>query len=495
MLLDDPVSARVQTSEVTPPREHAHSEDVGFGSLVAFFLSMSAFVSIRSSSLLPATADEGVLLSFLAFTGAACLTLLVLAMAEPYILRHDGRAWLALASGVLMFGGSCICLIEGAYQALSSFATTFAFSLSGCGYAMCVLVWGRILSAKKPGKSSRQILADVCAAVVVMTIVSVLPEAASVSTMALLGLLAGLIGFRRVSLVEEERSGEQVVVSDTRSIIPRSAYFAAVTMWMGYGIFWVLLGDVRVFDGYWSAGAVSVVVVAAVAGIAVVRLHGNFSVDLTRASWVSVPLLVMGLVVFAAGSQHLLKVAATLVVLSMVASYLHLMAHFSALAHRPKILSDQMFAWGWLAPFAGMFLGVFVGLICRLIGNFAIDLVLSTMGGALVVALIVSMRSIEKIAVRRREREVQQQAAEDALRRQEERMDEVFSDMGLTIREREVARLLLQGHSQASIAEQLFVASSTVNTHIKHIYRKLGIRSKQEFVDLCRKEAQVEEKT
>ena len=71
----------------------------------------------------------------------------------------------------------------------------------------------------------------------------------------------------------------------------------------------------------------------------------------------------------------------------------------------------------------------------------------------------------------------------------ESRMDRVFSELGLSARESEVASLMLQGHSQAAIAAQLFVAASTVNTHVKHIYRKAAVRSKQEFIDLCRERA------
>ena len=61
------------------------------------------------------------------------------------------------------------------------------------------------------------------------------------------------------------------------------------------------------------------------------------------------------------------------------------------------------------------------------------------------------------------------------------------SDVTLSLREKDVAALLLQGHSQAAIAGQLFVAASTVNTHVKHIYRKACVNSKQEFIDLCQK--------
>ena len=185
---------------------------------------------------------------------------------------------------------------------------------------------------------------------------------------------------------------------------------------------------------------------------------------------------------------NMATVAVVLIVLSMVVSYMHLMAHFAALAHRPSLLSDQMFAWGWLAPYAGMFMGVFVGLLFRSAGDEVTNLFLPIAAGVLVVAVIASMRSIEHIAERRRDSEARQR--EDAPVPSEPvdiavQMKDVFSELGLSLREKDVAALLMQGHSQAAIASQLFVAASTVNTHVKHIYRKACVNSKQEFLDLC----------
>lgn len=54
----------------------------------------------------------------------------------------------------------------------------------------------------------------------------------------------------------------------------------------------------------------------------------------------------------------------------------------------------------------------------------------------------------------------------------------------LTNREREVFALLARGHSITYIAEQLFISESTVRTHVKHIYAKLGVHSREELFAL-----------
>ncbi len=55
---------------------------------------------------------------------------------------------------------------------------------------------------------------------------------------------------------------------------------------------------------------------------------------------------------------------------------------------------------------------------------------------------------------------------------------------GLSPREREVLPLLVQGRTVLRIKDELSISSSTVNTHIRHIYAKCDVCSKQELLDL-----------
>jgi DNA-binding CsgD family transcriptional regulator len=54
----------------------------------------------------------------------------------------------------------------------------------------------------------------------------------------------------------------------------------------------------------------------------------------------------------------------------------------------------------------------------------------------------------------------------------------------LTAREEEVMLFLAQGRSIPHISRRLQVAEGTIRTHVKHIYQKLGIHSKQELLDM-----------
>ena len=67
--------------------------------------------------------------------------------------------------------------------------------------------------------------------------------------------------------------------------------------------------------------------------------------------------------------------------------------------------------------------------------------------------------------------------------------DELSEQFGLTSREAEILTLLAQGKQQGQIAHDLYIAPSTVKTHIKHLYQKLGVHSRKGLCDLVGVEA------
>ena len=66
----------------------------------------------------------------------------------------------------------------------------------------------------------------------------------------------------------------------------------------------------------------------------------------------------------------------------------------------------------------------------------------------------------------------------------EEALDGLAREWGLTGREREVFGFLAMGRTQPWVAERLSISESTVNSHVRHIYGKAGVNSRQELLDL-----------
>ena len=74
---------------------------------------------------------------------------------------------------------------------------------------------------------------------------------------------------------------------------------------------------------------------------------------------------------------------------------------------------------------------------------------------------------------------------------QEELCRTALGSLDLSPREFDVAVLAYRGYSAKKIASSLYVSESTVKTHTSHVYRKVGIHSKQEliaFIDAFRTE-------
>ena len=61
---------------------------------------------------------------------------------------------------------------------------------------------------------------------------------------------------------------------------------------------------------------------------------------------------------------------------------------------------------------------------------------------------------------------------------------DLFLQYQLSDREIEIARLLVQDQSYAAIADQLCLSINTIRNHVKHLYKKLGVHSKNDLQEM-----------
>jgi NarL family two-component system response regulator LiaR len=59
--------------------------------------------------------------------------------------------------------------------------------------------------------------------------------------------------------------------------------------------------------------------------------------------------------------------------------------------------------------------------------------------------------------------------------------------LNLTNREFEILQLISNGHSNAEIAESLFLSLSTVKTHLSNLYVKMDVKRRTQAVDRAKK--------
>lgn len=77
-----------------------------------------------------------------------------------------------------------------------------------------------------------------------------------------------------------------------------------------------------------------------------------------------------------------------------------------------------------------------------------------------------------------------QLASPSASERKTTAIRKIASDCGLTPRETDILELWGDGHTSNYIEQQLYIAKSTVRTHLSHIYQKTGTQSKEELLQL-----------
>ena len=66
---------------------------------------------------------------------------------------------------------------------------------------------------------------------------------------------------------------------------------------------------------------------------------------------------------------------------------------------------------------------------------------------------------------------------------------ETFShSIALSARESEILELVKQGYSVKLISENLFLSPNTVKTHVRNIYLKAGVSSRDELMKLIDRE-------
>ncbi len=56
------------------------------------------------------------------------------------------------------------------------------------------------------------------------------------------------------------------------------------------------------------------------------------------------------------------------------------------------------------------------------------------------------------------------------------------TDYHLSEREKELLKMMVEGHDYKTIADRAFISYETVRTHVKHIYKKLHVASRSEAV-------------
>jgi DNA-binding CsgD family transcriptional regulator len=166
------------------------------------------------------------------------------------------------------------------------------------------------------------------------------------------------------------------------------------------------------------------------------------------------------------------------VYLAMVLAYMALIILVAAGHELPAATYFALMSAVWMV---GSLLGA---LIHSLLPNVP-PIVYTVFAAVVALAIIASFAMFRGLWLKLPSSSASDAAGQEMLAR---RVDEVAAQCGLTPREDEVLRLLASGRSLPYVQQMLCISEGTARTHIKHIYAKLGVHSKQEMLDLVQGE-------
>lgn len=134
-------------------------------------------------------------------------------------------------------------------------------------------------------------------------------------------------------------------------------------------------------------------------------------------------------------------------------------------------------ALSFCAGFSALYAGEAIGLACAdLLAQLGIAIGVTLAGGIALLSYVFLFTERDFDALS------QIASAADTF---EETCARIAADFGLSKREAEILAYALRGRTSERIAQELVIAKSTVDTHLRRIYGKCGVHSRQELLDLA----------
>jgi DNA-binding CsgD family transcriptional regulator len=381
--------------------------------------------------------------------------------------------------------------------------------LTGIGTACLWVMWAEIFSRLDADTVERTVLASAMASTLVIAAIALVPSAMRAWAVALLPIISGMCFALSIRFLNRQApdTSKTAALQEDRSILAwrKSA---------GFGLFFLRFGvPCLLIFALWPFYIHSAIPGSAPFGFSFVAFPLGFIIYLvmlvlfyryaSSMSALSILLWTAPLVIVVIAVLGLQKEALLLVGCSFLVSALMTLDQFGWILFTRIYRADpgdpirvfgllrlfyQVFIFcgslvGYLL-FTGVLDGYYTLTTCALLllAGFAVYCCLVL--GAAARRTSTFGEKVHSIAPDTREHAQDDPAARRASR-QEEAYLALAKRIGLSEREREVYLMLMRGRNVPYIRDELIISRNTVNTHVKHIYAKAGVHSRQELIDLA----------
>lgn len=412
------------------------------------------------------------------------LTMVVTSLACIWLARRIGpffnkRSVYVLSGGTLFV--STVLMFSSCYLPdMGSFLAVPAALLGGFGIALLILFWSELYACLNPLRVALYYSASIVAGALVLYLYRgfLLPWLFAMTALLPLVSLACLSsGFRSLP------AAERPATSWTRFSVPWKAVLLMATYAFAYGLM-----EGNLYGGWFGPhSAPGAVAVAAFVFLGVSLKAGRF--DFGMIYRLALPLMVVALFLLptlghVGGAARDFCVSA-----GYTAQSILIMLIMANICYRYGVSAIWLFGIERAVRQLSMWLG-------RLVAEGAHAFDVFGSNGETFISLLTLVAIVAATTILFSERELSSRWGANFLsggtdsaammRKQElaDRCAEAARTYKLSTREEEVLLLLAQHKTVGIIERELFIANGTAKAHVRHIYQKLGIHTRQELFDL-----------
>ncbi|MGV8083760.1 MAG: helix-turn-helix transcriptional regulator [Coriobacteriia bacterium] len=434
---------------------------------------------------------------WLASEALALLGAYLLLRRFPELLCNQASRWLC---GLTVTIGSGMAVL-GALLRASDGIVIAGVVVSGIGSAILIVLWGVTLSER----GSQTLLISIGLALVAASFIDFaliyLPLGAQAVCVVLAPVLSSaLLVFnaaeRESSLVTPFILGAPKIAGDVRTLSWRVVLLPAF-VGLAYGLMQQLAtrhvlaspyaADARTISAFFLSGAVIILTTA------------FFSQDRVaqRIYFIALPIMVTAFLALPILTDHVADLQ-TVFIIGFNCFYFMVWALWSGYRDESASGVARRFVVGLFVLIGSEALGLFLGSFvvrAQTTMNLPISLVSLLVVYALLMDALFTSNLLFAGASRRGGESSAKEAAEESVPAASASEDPLFvqarsvaEEYGLSARELDVLVLLLRGRNKAYISKTLYISDNTTLTHMKHIYRKMGVHSHQQLLDLIERQ-------
>lgn len=409
-----------------------------------------------------------------------------------FVVRRVRRVAAVVVTGLWVAGWLGSCLLAASGSPVVAFAMVAV--TGGCA-AYFLVSWGLEFCAGDAETAERDFVFVLIATGAISVFAFELPEGAFSALLVIVAVAVGALALLECGCPDSDAERERSSAVCGALVLPERQMLASlVPLVLRTALTVTLVSFVWcVFSMRHQTLIVSKTLVFGVgfvlAGVAIrLFLKHSPSVGFAAATRWVLPAMAVGLLLNDSRFPWLLVSACLMLSVAHAAFEMTLRMQVVSFARRHDASRVFCVAWGFAAIMAGAFFGP--SLYLALASAVAVDTLHLTLA---VLAVLVIVGSLIPLVPDQQPEERRVLIAEAAGKTDDSAANDparlallMGMRYGLTNREAEILRMLLEGRSRPYIRDTLYVSISTVDTHVRHIYAKAGVHNKQDLIDLSR---------